>query len=386
MTAMRQILAGAALLLLAFAGATDVPAQEGGKPGVVLTSTARVHELVETTPVLGQVVATVESEVATRTPGIVAATLFRVGDRVEQGGVLARLDTDLIRIRRESAAAARDVADAGIEVAEAQLRRAEQAYQRQEGLQGSTAFSKGQFEDLRETVAEARSVLSRARAEASQAEAELARADYDLRNATIRAPFTGVVTERHAQPGAYVALGARIATLLDPASLEIEVDMPVRLVQALSEGLEVEGRFDQGPDVTARVRSVLPVEAVSTRTRPVRFALDISILDDLRLASGKSITLEIPVSAPREALTVPKDALVQSRGGWTIFTVVDGTAEPRPVEIGQSSGTRIEVTSGLLPGDVVVVRGNERLRPGQAVTPRPVDEAAETAAVSRQRG
>jgi len=94
---------------------------------------------------------------------------------------------------------------------------------------------------------------------------------------------------RHAQPGAYVALGAPIATLLDPASLEVEVDMPVRLLPALSEGLEVEGRFDEGPEVTARLRSVLPVEAVSTRTRPVRFALDVSVLDDLRLASGKSI-------------------------------------------------------------------------------------------------
>lgn len=377
--------AGLAVLVLLQAPGGAL-AQGGDQPGVVLTATAAVEDLVETTPVLGQVVATVESEVATRTAGVVERTLFQVGDRVEQGGVLARLDTDLIRIRRDSAAAALEVARAGIDVAQAQLRRAEQGYERQEGLQGSTAFSKAQFEDLRESVSEARSVLARARAEAGQAEAELARADYDLRNATIRAPFSGVVTERHAQPGAYVGLGARIATLLDPDSLEIVVDMPVRLVPALEEGLEVTGRFERGPEVTARLRSVLPVEAISTRTRPVRFALDTGTLDALRLASGKSVTLEIPVSAPRKALTIPKDALVQSGGGWTVYTVENGKARPRDVGIGQPSGQRIEVTSGLLPGDVVVVRGNERLRPGQAVTPRPADGAAETAAAPRKQG
>jgi RND family efflux transporter MFP subunit len=271
-------------------------------------------------------------------------------------------------------------------VAEAQLNRARQAYERQEGLQGSTAFSKAQFEDLRESVSEARSVLARARAEASQAEAELARAQYDLENATIRAPFAGVVTERHAQPGAYVGLGAPIATLLDPRSLEIEVDMPVRLVPSLSEGMTVPARFGDGPEMTARLRSVLPVEAVSTRTRPVRFALDLDETQELRLASGKSVTLSIPVSAPRKALTIPKDALVQSRGSWIVYTVEDGKAAPRDVALGQPTGERIEITRGLLPGDTVVVRGNERLRPGQPVTPRPADPAAETAAAPSEQG
>lgn len=385
MTDIRKRAIGALVVAAFCVGHTPATAQQD-KPGVVLTETASIEEIVETTPVLGQVIATVESDVATRAAGVIEETTVRVGERVEAGGVLGRLDTDLIKIRRDSAAAALEVAEAGIDVAEAQLRRARQAYERQKGLRDSTAFSKAQFEDLRESVAEARSVLARARAETEQARAELARADYDLENATIRAPFTGVVTERHAEPGAYVALGASIATLLDPDSLEIVVDMPVRLLSALEEGLEVSGRFQTGPEITATLRSVLPVEAISTRTRPVRFALDLSALDDMRLASGKSVTLDVPVSAPREALTIEKDALVQSGGGWVVYTVEDGTARRRDVTIGQPSGQKIEITSGLLPGDTVVVRGNERLRPNQPVTARPADEAAETAAAPRKQG
>ena len=87
------------------------------------------------------------------------------------------------------------------------------------------------------------------------------------------------------------------------------------------------------------------------------------------LAIGQSITVSIPISAPRDVVSVPKDALVQARGGWTVFVNADGKAQPRPVEIGVALGDRFEVLNGLEEGDVVVVRGNERLRPGQDIAP-----------------
>jgi multidrug efflux pump subunit AcrA (membrane-fusion protein) len=66
---------------------------------------------------------------------------------------------------------------------------------------------------------------------------------------------------------------------------------------------------------------------------------------------------------------VPKDALVQGRGGWTVFVAQDGKAEPRTVQIGVALGERFEVLDGLRDGDMVVTRGNERLRPGQEIAP-----------------
>ena len=91
------------------------------------------------------------------------------------------------------------------------------------------------------------------------------------------------------------------------------------------------------------------------------------------VAVGQSVTVQIPIGAARDVLSVPKDALVQARGGWTVFVAAEGKAQPRNVELGVALGARYEVLSGLAPGDLVVVRGNERLRPGQDIDPSPVE-------------
>ncbi len=374
----------AALLVALAALPLGALAQQG--PASVLAERVELREITDTTPILAQVVATTEAEVATRTAGIVADVLFRVGDRVEAGQPLVRLDRDLIEIRRRTAAAALEASKAGVEVAEAQLRLAQQAFERTSQLRGSTAFSKGQFEDLEQSAAQARSELARAGAMVAQAEAELARADYDLRHATILAPFSGVVIGRAAQPGSYIDLGEPVATLIDAASLEIEANMPVKLVGSLEEGRRIEADFGAGQTTEAEVRSLLPVETATTRTRPVRLSFDAAALAAAGLAAGNSVTLRVPVSAPRRALTVPKDALVQSRGGWTVFAVEEGAATPRRVEIGGPLGDRMEVVSGLLPGEIVVVRGNERLRPGQPVEARLPEEAPADPAPAAEAG
>lgn len=347
-----------------------------GRPASVIAERADLRDITDTTPVLGEVIATTQSRVATRTAGVVDRVLFAVGDRVEAGQPLVHLDRDLIEIRRRTAAAALNAFEAGVKVAEARVRLAVQAFERTSRLQGSTAFSKGQFEDLQESAEQARSELLRARAQVAEAEAELARADYDLRHATIAAPFAGVVVARDAQPGSYMALGEPVATLLDIATLEIEVNLPAQFVDSVVVGSQIMAELEGYPPFATTVRSLLPVESATTRTRPLRLSADFSVLGTARLAAGRSVTLHVPVSAPRRALTVPKDALVQGRDGWMVFTVEDGSATPRPLQLGGAIGGRMEVLGGLLPGDVVVVRGNERLRPGQPVTARIAGEAA----------
>lgn len=345
-------------------------AEAQGRPAAVLAERVELRAVTDTTPVLAQFVPTVEARVAARTAGVVAEVLFRVGDRVDAGAELVRLDRDLIEIRRRTAQAALAASQAGVNVAEAKLQLARQAFERTSQLQGSTAFSRGQFDDLQTGLSQAQSELAQATAMVAQAEAELARADYDLSHATIRAPFSGVVVQRAAQPGSYIALGEAAATLLDTGALEIEANLPARLVGAITPGTALEARLN-GRTATATVRSLLPVEAATTRTRPVRLSVDPADVADLPLAAGNSVTLMVPVSAPRRLVTVPKDALVQAGGGgWQVFTVEDGTAVPRLVSLGAADGDRMEVLTGLIPGDIVVVRGNERLRPGQPVEAR----------------
>ncbi|MEL6871228.1 MAG: efflux RND transporter periplasmic adaptor subunit [Pseudomonadota bacterium] len=372
---------GAALLSALLIGpilATAAVAQ-GGRPAAVTVAPAEMREIVDTRRVIAQFIAAQESDVAARIPGVVSEVNFRTGDRVQAGQVLVRLDASLIRIEREIALMSVEEAKAGVSVMQASLRQAQQAFQRQAALRNSRAFSRSQFDDTRQAAARARAELARARAALKTAESSVQRIDYQLQHVNIVAPFSGAVIQRNAQPGAYVATGAAIAKLLDTEQLEVLADIPVEIVGALTTGREVSGQLRDGRAIRAKVRAMIPVQAISTRTRPVRFTLVSNNLTAGDLARGASITLDVPVSKPRKALTVPKDALVQGQRGWMVYVAADGKAAPRPVEIGQAAGDRIEVKRGVGTGDQVVVRGNERLRPGQAIQAQPATAAGGSA-------
>ncbi|MEO1774750.1 MAG: efflux RND transporter periplasmic adaptor subunit [Pseudomonadota bacterium] len=361
---------GAFVAVLALAGfLAPMTAEAQGGPARVIAAPVIESAIADTTPVIARLVGTRESAVATRAEGIVAEVFFNAGDRVTTGRALIRLDDELARIQERNAAAAVSAARAAVEVAKARARQTEQALTRSEGLRGSTAFSRGTFEDLQQAAAEARSEIARAEAQLGVAGAALSRAQYDVEHSLVYAPFNGVVTERMAQPGEYISLGDPVAQLLDTASLEIEADVPVDLVSGIVPGAEMRAVFDGGFETTAVVRTLLPVETTSTRTRLVRLSLSDEALSADRAATGRSVTLQVPISAPRAAPTIPKDALVQGRGGWSVFVADSGTAEPRDVRLGQSAGSQIEILSGLSLGEHVVIRGNERLRPGQPIAP-----------------
>lgn len=337
----------------------------------VITEIVEIGPISDTIPVIGQLVASVEAAVATRRAGIAGEVLFTIGDKVQKGALLVRLETEQIEIESRSAQAMLETARAGVKAAEASLALAQQGLSRQSRLKNSNAFSRAQFEDLEQEAARAQSELARAVAQVGMAEASMSMMAFNLENAEIHAPFTGVVTERIAQPGQYLRVGDPVARLLDADRLEIEADAPTELTSGLPPGKEVTVLFGSEVTATATVRAVLPIETIATRTRPVRFTADLSGVDPLGIAVGKSVSLEIPVSAPRDAILASKDALVQARGGgWSVFVVEDGKANPRPVTLGVSSGGLIEILSGLNTGDEIVVRGNERLRPGQDVAPR----------------
>jgi multidrug efflux pump subunit AcrA (membrane-fusion protein) len=85
------------------------------------------------------------------------------------------------------------------------------------------------------------------------------------------------------------------------------------------------------------------------------------------LAESQTVTIAVPVSDNRNALTVHKDAILKRPSGDIVFVVTDGKAQPRPITLGEAVGGRFEVVSGLKEGEEVVIRGNERVQPGMKV-------------------
>ncbi|MEM6848748.1 MAG: efflux RND transporter periplasmic adaptor subunit [Pseudomonadota bacterium] len=338
---------------------------QGGPARVVVDAVAMV-DVKETQPLVARLVSLAQSEVATRIPGIVSSVAAQAGDRVAKGDTLAVLDEELLAIELEGATATVEQVKAGLAAAEAQLELARNSFNRTSQLRGSAAFSQGRAEDLQSEFSRAEAELARARAAMAVGQAALRSAQYRMENSTIRAPFDGVVLSRSADPGDYLALGETVLQLLDDKSIEIEADVPTDIVGALDRGDRVTAILDDGTALQAVVRAVIPNERPSTRTRPVRFEVG-QVEASKPMAPGQSVTVMAPVSEERQALSVAKDAIVQQRGSWVVFAVVDGAVVPKRVMLGAAVANRFEVTGDLTPGELVVVRGNERLRPGQPV-------------------
>jgi multidrug efflux pump subunit AcrA (membrane-fusion protein) len=388
----RHIIFLVALLTAVFGVTPDTRAQD--EATMVQVDTVAQEPLTQKFAMIGRLVARQHGEVAARIPGPIAEMRVQIGDRVGKGDIIAVIDRLRPTLRRDIAAAevaasnaglataeARHaMAQAGVGQAEAQLTQARQELARIGKLRDSTAFSPARYDDQQQLVAaatsevdfaraavqEALSLIEQGRAEILRARATLKIADDDLRHTEVRAPFDGVVTLRHTEVGAFVEIGSRVITLINDRDIEIEADVPFERLDGLTPSVEVVFHLDDGAPLTATVRAIGAEENSRTRTRPVRFTPLFDAAHD-SLADGQSVIIDLPIGAPRDVVSVHKDAIVRNVTGAAVFVVIDGIAEHRPVSLGEAIGSRFEVLDGLAPGDVVVVRGNERLLPGQAV-------------------
>ena len=347
------------------AGAPEGAAQQ--PPAVVSVDQVRMESMAQTVPVIGRLVARRAGEVAARTAGPVARLHVAVGDRVETGDPVAELDTVRLRAERDRLAAIVNEAQAQVERLTAQSALHRQELRRLEGLRDSAAFSQSRFEDARQQVIIAESAIGTADAARLSASASLKLAQIDLDWATITAPYPGVITLVHTEVGAWLGLGERVVSMVNDQDLEVEADVPSSRIGSLVAGAQVAVVLDDGTEHTAVVRTVVPEENALTRTRQVRFTPSFSALRR-PLAINQSATVVLPTGGGRQVLTVHKDAVVRRQGQAFVYVAKDGQAQIRPVQLGTAVGGRFEVLGGVGPGEPVVVRGNERLRPGQAIS------------------
>ncbi len=338
----------------------------GGRPALVQVDAAVIEPLKQTTPVLGRLVARQAGPVAARVRGAVAELHVDVGDRVAAGQVIAVLINDRLEAERDRAAAVLDQRNAQVATAKTEVEKKRQELGRLEELRRSAAFSKARYDDMVKDVAMVEGELAETEAQSRQAQAQLNLANYELRNSVIWAPYGGVVSALHTEVGAYVNVGGNVVTLINDAVLEIEAEVPTERLAGLFPGTPIDVRLDDGTRHSATVRAVVPEENALTRTRVVRFSPQFGQIQKA-LASNQSVTVLIPIGEEREVVTVHKDAVISSGAGAIVYVVEADTAQMRRVQLGEATGNRFVVRSGLTPGDMTVVRGNERLRPGQRV-------------------
>lgn len=366
----------AILLALTTAWLDAGPAAAQQEASRVRVDAVREEPLSQTVPVIGRLVARQAGSVAARISGPILEFRVEVGDRIAAGDVIAVLDDSTMRAERDLAAAGLAVARAELKTRQAQITLAQQELTRLAGLKKSAAFSQARFEDAQQEVAIAQAAASEAESSVTSARAKLRLAEINLDYTAIKAPYDGVISRRLSEAGSYASAGEELVNMIADQSLEVEADVPSNRLLGLSAGTTLDVTLDNGTKFQAAVRAVIPNENPLTRTRAVRFVPDFGeqgLAVTGPLANEQSVTVQVPIGAPREIVSVHKDAIIKKPNDTIVFVVTDGKAMLRSIVIGEAVGSRYEVLDGLAVGDLVVVRGNERLQPG---TPVKIEEGS----------
>lgn len=306
----------------------------------------------------GSVTAVMRSDLSARVDGSVSRVLVDAGSRVQQGDLLLELDASLEQHEAQRL-------DANLAAAQANVDENQRLVD--EALRLTRDNHLPQSE-----LALRKAALATAKAELDAAQAELAAQQQRLQWHRIVAPFAGVVTRKLAETGEWVTRGMPVIELVATDDVYLEMQVPQERYGELDNNTEIEIYPDSNQQVALRgsVAAQVPVVDAASRTFLLRIKSDDP---NAALLPGSSATALFRIrQGDATVFTVPRDALLRNPdGSFSLFAVVaDGDqllAERREVSLGRQLGSQVEITSGLKPGERVVVRGNEILRPKQAV-------------------
>jgi RND family efflux transporter MFP subunit len=303
--------------------------------------------------VIGTINPARRADLAAETGGLVEAVNVRPGDRVTEGDVLVQVDVERLTLELGQARSNADATRVQLSLAEGQLDRVLQLVDRNVATTS--------------TLEEAQSSVDGLRAQLTALDDVVKLAELALRNATIKAPFDGIVTARAVEPGAVIGAGTTLISLVDLATVELEAAAPVAAGVLLRPGQDVAVRVDGIPDrsFTGTVARINPVATAGTRTIPVYITMDNA---EGLLFGGMFATADVVVASAPGAIAMPTDAIRTDAGGAYVLTIVDDTLVRTPVTIADTwEGGLTRITAGLAPGDEVITAALPELDPGDLI-------------------
>ena len=329
----------------------------------------------------GYVTARRIATVSAKTTGKVMEVLIEEGMAVTEGQILARLDDaevsrdlDLGKARLRSARLDLDETKIRLQLAERELERQQELVDRKLAA----------VQTLDSARADRDALAARLRSSQGQVNVAMRQTDViqqQLENTIIRAPFSGVIIAKAAQPGEMISpisagggfTRTGIGTIVDMESLEIEVDVSESYINRVQNDQPVEAKLNAYPDwiIPARVIAVIPTADRSKATVKVRIAIetrDARIVPDMgvRVAFLKDAE-EQPTSKPLEGVIVDTAAVVDDGADSSVFVVSESRVERRTIEIVERNGASTRITSGLKSGERVVLNPPEDLSSGDQV-------------------
>ena len=372
------------------------PQQAALRPGMmpaVQTITLKRADLLKTVRLSGRTVAEAQVDIAAKYSGKIAQVLVKLGDRVEVGQVLLVQDTaDLAAalVRDEAALRGADAdaveSDAAFQAsyhkAQADYSRALTNAERYRSLHAMGAVSKEALDKVEETLTAAKadldiwskqlvgdnaaSVVSK-QAATEKAAAAVAVLRQQLADMTLRAPRSGVIGFRQAEPGNMAQAGQTLLSIVDNSKIYVDCTVAETDIGQVPLGMSADVAVDAlGKTYKAKVIYVSPSLDSATQSFTVRLELDAA---DQDLKAGLFARTSLTALLRKDALFVPKTAISSLNGKDRIF-ILDSNSQvrERPVKTGFRSDDSVELLDGVQEGEKVVVTNIARLRNGLTVT------------------
>jgi RND family efflux transporter MFP subunit len=332
----------------------------------------------------GYITARRQATVSAQITGTLTEVLIEEGDRVEKGQVLARLEDNAYRANLNASRASALAAEAQLGQLQAQIDQAERDARRQEQLATRGLTPRQSAEQARTQVVTLQAQLKaqRRQVQAAQAQTAVAQVNYDY--TVVRAPFTGVITDKAAQIGEIISpLSAGggftrtgVGTIVDMDSLEIEVDVNEAYIGRVRAQMPAQAQLDAYTDwkIPAHVIAIVPAADRGKATVKVRVALeqkDPRIVPDMGVRVAFLEQRAAPSDTPPAGVLVPAAALAQREGRTVVFVLAGDTVQQRAVQPATpDSGQFKRIPAGIKPGETVVLAPPPQLRDGMAVKRR----------------
>ncbi len=334
-------------------GADKGETSKGPPPAPVRTALVVEDTVSEQITLVGTTEAAARSMIASEASGLVQAFPVREGDFVKKGRLLAKLRSADALLRLKAAEASREKILANIGFVEKELAR-------YLALKETDSIAARKFDEV---WYEHQSLKQEQR----RADAEIELLQDDIHKKSVLAPFSGFVAKEHTQVGQWVAVGGPVVTLVDLARIRIVVDVPERhMVRIMPDSpVRVLLTSISEDSFLGKISSVLPEGDPYARTFPVHVSLENG---DFKIKAGMETRATFHLGNEKRVLLVPKDAVVTSGAGRSVFVVSGDAVQAVPVKVTGHYDGNAAVEGSLKAGDQVVTRGNERLRTGQPVS------------------
>ena len=322
--------------------------QRRGPPARVVVAKAVKKMLAPAAEAPGTVISMRDSRIAAEISGKIVF-VAEVGDIIQKGDIIARIDPTPARL--------------AVKEQQAQISRLKTRYEFLDDRYKRFSSLGDEFGESENSIAQMKSERDEGYQQLVSAQVALERSEFQLERTSVMAPFAGRIAARNVEIGEFANPGTQIARLVDTDNLEVRSQASANLISTLSPDDNVSVSHGNQTYIS-KVRAIIPVGDAISRTLELR----VSLPPSTDIFVGAPVVVTVPSAKPRPAIAAHRDSLHYGPDGISVYKISSRqTASKIPVELGLADGDLIEIIGDIAPGDELVVRGGERLRPGQTV-------------------